>query len=107
MRSEILEFLVCPQCREPVDLHPFQESSSEQEGIEEGLLICRGCALPYPVTQGIPRLLINSFHRQGRFRKRFSQNLSRLSFRPVPLADERRFESLHALTARAFGYEWN
>jgi SAM-dependent methyltransferase/uncharacterized protein YbaR (Trm112 family) len=107
MRSEILEFLTCPECREPVDLHPFQASSPEREEIEEGLLICSGCARPYPVTKGIPRLLTNSFHRQRRFRRDFSRELSRLEFRPAPLGEARKFEALHALTSRAFGYEWN
>ena len=77
------------------------------EETEEGLLVCRGCALPYPVTKGIPRLLPNAFRRLRGFRREFSRQLSRIDFRPSSPGDARRFETLHQRTARAFGYEWN
>ena len=107
MHREILDFLICPACQEPVDLHPFRDSPADGEEVEEGLLICRGCALAYPVTGGIPRLLPNALGSFRRFRREFSTRLLGLDFRPPSDADARRFEDLHRLTARAFGYEWN
>jgi uncharacterized protein YbaR (Trm112 family)/SAM-dependent methyltransferase len=107
MRTEILEFLICPECQEPVELHPFRASSSAGQEVEEGLLVCRSCGLPFPVTEGIPRLLPNAFGRHRRFRREFSRQLSGIDFRESSVEEARKFESLHRLTARAFGYEWN
>ncbi|MGD2174403.1 MAG: Trm112 family protein [Candidatus Brocadiaceae bacterium] len=41
----LLEILVCPACREPV----------EQDGQE---LVCTGCGRRYPVRDGIPVMLV-------------------------------------------------
>ncbi len=107
MRPELLSLLICPHCQEPVELHPLRSSPSDGEEIEEGLLVCKGCARPYPITEGIPRLLPNAFRRMRKFRRQFSSQLSRIDFQESQLEDIRRFEQLHQLTARAFGYEWN
>src|ERR1044072_2589223 len=107
MRPELLSLLICPHCQKPLDLHPLRSSPSDGDEIEEGLLVCKGCASPYPITEGIPRLLPNSFRRMRKFRRQFSSQLSRIDFQESQLGDIRRFEQLHQLTARAFGYEWN
>lgn len=107
MRTELLEFLVCPECRETVNLHPFRGSPLNQEEVEDGLLVCRGCALGYPITEGIPRLLPNALRRSPRFRRDFSRQLSHIDFRQGLAEEIRGFEALHRLTSRAFGYEWN
>lgn len=107
MRPDLLDLLICPQCQQPVHLHPFRGSPAGGEETEEGLLVCRGCGLPYPVTKGIPRLLPNAFRRLRGFRREFSRQLARIDFRPSLPGDARSFEQLHRLTARAFGYEWN
>ena len=107
MRQELLDLLVCPQCRAPVVLHPFREGTRNEDEIEEGLLVCSKCACGYPVTEGIPRLLPNALRRQRTFRREFSRQLSQIDFREPPPEETRKFETLHRLTARAFGYEWN
>ena len=107
MRPEILDFLICPQCNGTLDLHPFQSSPSSADDIEDGILICRTCALGYPITEGIPRLLPNAFRKQIGFRRKYSRLLRTLDFRTASEGDTRTFEKLHRLTARAFGYEWN
>lgn len=107
MRPELVGLLICQQCQEPLDLHTFRSSPSDKEEIEEGLLVCRGCAFPYPITEGIPRLLPNAFRRLRKFRREFSHQLSHIDFRQSSLDDTLRFEALHRLTSRAFGYEWN
>ncbi len=107
MRAELLDYLVCPKCGGALDLHPFLDAVAAAPEIEQGLLVCRGCAAPYPLAEGIPRMLPNAFHRQRRFRRDFSTQLSRIDFRELPLEDTRKFEALHRLTSRAFGYEWN
>ncbi|HKY05037.1 MAG TPA: methyltransferase domain-containing protein [Blastocatellia bacterium] len=107
MRPKLLSLLICPHCQEPVTLHPFQSSSSDREDIEAGLLVCNGCGSPYPIAEGIPRMLPNAFQRLKKFRRQFSRELSSIEFRESQPGDVRRFEQLHQLTARAFGYEWN
>src|SRR6266852_7035582 len=107
MRVELLDYLVCPKCGESLRLHPFLDDGANAREIKQGLLVCGGCAAPYPLAEGIPRMLPNAFHRQRRFCRDFSTQLSRIDFRELPLEDTRKFESLHRLTSRAFGYEWN
>jgi uncharacterized protein YbaR (Trm112 family)/SAM-dependent methyltransferase len=107
MRVELLDHLVCPKCGEALDLHPFADDVANAHEIEHGLLVCRGCRIPYPISEGIPRLLPNAFRRQRKFRRDFSSQLSQIDFRESSLEDTRKFEALHRLTSRAFGYEWN
>jgi len=106
MRQEFVDLLVCPSCQSPVRLTPFRESPNTGE-IEEGLLVCMNCACGYPVTQGIPRLLPNAYRGARAFRREFSHQLSQIDLRESPAEETQRFEALHRLTARAFGYEWN
>jgi SAM-dependent methyltransferase/uncharacterized protein YbaR (Trm112 family) len=102
VKPEFLKRLCCPVCQGELALHVFAEHGGEPE---EGLLVCRGCARPYPLTNGVPRMLPNSFG--NAFRERFSAQLAALTFRRPEGAEVGRFEKRHRLTARAFGYEWN
>ena len=83
----------------------FRASPPSAEAIEQGLLVCCGC-LPYPIVDGIPRLLPNSFQRHQRFAREFVQELAEIPFRRQGREQVRRFERQHALTARAFAYGW-
>src|SRR5207245_11804764 len=105
MRPELLPFLACPGCGAALELRPFRGSGFAADEVEEGLLHCRSCGLAYPVTGSIPRLLPGALDRHPRFVREFARELGGLS-RPRPEA-VRRFDRLHGLTARAFGYEWN
>ena len=46
--GELLSLLVCPACKGP--LEPATAGSEEE-------LLCRACALAYPVHDGIPMLV--------------------------------------------------
>src|SRR5260370_16400713 len=107
MRAELLEYLVCPKCGAAIDLHPFVDDTASAQEIEHGLLVCRGCAVPYPLAEGIPRLLPNAFRRQQKFRRDFSSQLSLIAFRESPSEKTRKFEPLHRLPARPLGSQWN
>jgi len=107
MRPELLPFLACPSCAGALGLRPFRPSPSGGDEVEEGLLTCRSCAQGYPVTQGIPRLLANAFARHPDFVREFDPELRQLPVRRLSGDAVQRFEKLHGLTARAFGYEWN
>ena len=106
MRPELLNLLVCPECGGGLGLTPFRGGRAPDE-VEEGLLLCEGCAHPYPVTDGIPRLLPDALRSRRDFARRFRHELRAAGARPPAAETVRRFRRLHALTARAFGYEWN
>lgn len=47
MDNQLREFLACPQCHGPLQLHPNRQ-----------WLVCASEKLAYPVKDGIPHLLI-------------------------------------------------
>ena len=58
MKTQIIQYLVCPECRERIKSIPFKQKGEE---VKEGLLLCQGrCKTRYPVTNYIPRLLIRT-----------------------------------------------
>ncbi len=107
MQPGLLRFIVCPGCEGELRLHPFRAPAPGREEVEQGLLLCTSCGLPYPIVDGIPRLVPNAFESHAGFTREFSRELSGLSFRKPARKVVRGFERLHGLTARAFGYEWN
>lgn len=107
MHPQFVRLLQCPACKSDLVIHAFRASKALDDEVDQGVLVCKGCSLPYPVIGGIPRLLPNSFVRHPRFAENFASELKSVLYRRDPPHDVRRFEQLHALTARAFGYEWN
>ena len=55
MQSTLLEFLACPHCQRGLSCHVHAERSDG--GIEEGLLVCEGCARWFPIIGQLPELL--------------------------------------------------
>lgn len=54
MKEALLQHLVCPDCKEPLDLSV--EVRDEQE-IERGQLRCQRCSHNYPILGGVPRFV--------------------------------------------------
>ncbi len=48
LAPELLDILVCPQCKGPVEYRP-----------DEAVLICRACRVAYPIEDDIPVMLID------------------------------------------------
>lgn len=46
--QDLLEMLVCPQCKEPVELSQ-----------DQNWLLCKTCRLRYQVKDGIPIMLVD------------------------------------------------
>lgn len=107
MQPHFVSLLYCPICKSDLTAHAFRSTTLGSESIEQGLLVCDGCSLPYPIIDGIPRLLPYPLQRHSRFVREFERELAAVSFRKHGKSDVRAFERLHALTSRAFGYEWN
>lgn len=66
MKQTALKFLVCPTCKDALDLHATVQHGPE---VVEGTLSCRECGARYPVLRGIPRFVgrdayASSFARQ-------------------------------------------
>ena len=68
-----MDFLVCPRCHGDLDLHVQQEEAGE---ILAGDLNCAACAVNFPITRGVPRMM------------------------PAAISLDKQ------ATAEAFGYEW-
>jgi len=56
MKKEVLTYLVCPHCKTQLEIQNIEKK--EDEEIMEGKLFCRKCKLSFPVTKGIPRILL-------------------------------------------------
>lgn len=54
MRREMMDILVCPQCKSELKLNVTKEENDE---IIAGSLVCQGCDESYPIENAIPNLL--------------------------------------------------
>jgi uncharacterized protein YbaR (Trm112 family) len=54
MKKELVEILVCPECKGKLELEVIEEEGSE---VVTGSLRCTACNLVYPINDGIPNLL--------------------------------------------------
>jgi len=54
MKESLLEILVCPVCKSPLELKGAERKDKEITG---GSLYCGKCNHEYPITEGIPNLL--------------------------------------------------
>ncbi|HEY2946037.1 MAG TPA: methyltransferase domain-containing protein [Vicinamibacteria bacterium] len=54
MKRSALEFLVCPLCRDALDLHVEAEDGAE---VITGRLRSPGCGRDYPIVRGVPRFV--------------------------------------------------
>ncbi len=76
MWGRFVDFLRCPSCKGPLDLAPFEQTSSDiapefealahkrgvldarfRQYVESGLLLCSPCRAMFPVMDGLPILL--------------------------------------------------
>jgi uncharacterized protein YbaR (Trm112 family) len=54
MKKEIMDIIVCPVCRQSLELTVIDEKDGE---IISGSLLCRKCDVKYPISDSIPNLL--------------------------------------------------
>jgi uncharacterized protein YbaR (Trm112 family)/SAM-dependent methyltransferase len=57
LKKHLLQYLVCPVCKEKLDCFP---TNFAKEEIIDGKLICRECHYTYPILRGVPRMLRDS-----------------------------------------------
>ena len=75
MNLSALQVLVCPFCREALEVHARHCVEGE---VLDGLLVCAGCEAEFPVRQGVPR-----FVAEGDYASSFGYQWNR--FRAVQL----------------------
>ena len=54
MKRDLMDILVCPLCKGPLELQVTEENERE---IVSGLLTCEQCHEVYPISETIPNLL--------------------------------------------------
>lgn len=60
MKSQILEYIICPRCRaDDFNVVAFEELAASND-VLNGLLVCKDCQSPYPIYNGILILLSDS-----------------------------------------------
>lgn len=53
LNKELLDILVCPQCKKPV-----RQEEARADEAAQGWLVCEACRKRYPIRNGIPIMLI-------------------------------------------------
>jgi len=97
----------CPLCRARLALAVWERREDE---IEDGLLTCTGCARPFPVIGGIPRLLpdelmplVGEFHPE--FVRRYGDRVPKIAASPG--ADRgHAWWAGEARTVKSYSYQW-
>ncbi len=56
MKTELLQYLVCPTCKGQISLNINEKMKNE---IINGTLNCKNCKNIFPITKGIPRFVID------------------------------------------------
>jgi uncharacterized protein YbaR (Trm112 family) len=62
MKESIMEIIVCPVCKGPLELVVAERNERE---ITAGSLICHKCNHTYPIKDGIPNLLPTDIQSQS------------------------------------------
>ncbi len=56
---ELLEILVCPQCKGDLEYRPVPENKPAATGETEHELVCHQCRLRYEIRDDIPIMLVD------------------------------------------------
>jgi 2-polyprenyl-3-methyl-5-hydroxy-6-metoxy-1,4-benzoquinol methylase/uncharacterized protein YbaR (Trm112 family) len=99
MRTELINFLICPQTGEQLDLYTFNEGRTENDAFE-GLLINKSGTNIYIIEEGVPVMIPNFL--PERFVNKFRIQLNEL---------KNKFTKLSLQTSKdidwSFSDEWN
>lgn len=111
MKPSLLSWLRCPDCNgAPLALDVFARDAGAQQPDEvlEGLLTCR-CGAPFPIIQGVPRLLPRDLRAvlprtYAAFYSTYGDRLRGVTVGSASGGKEMRGQ-VHVM--EAFGFEWN
>lgn len=102
MKERLLQWLVCPDCKEPFDLEVFEAVPEDPTQTEQGLLSCQ-CGAWYPIVDGVPVILPNALNIYSGFAERYRDRLPAWKFSADEIAA---FERDKKKTQDSFGFEW-
>jgi SAM-dependent methyltransferase/uncharacterized protein YbaR (Trm112 family) len=102
MQERLLQWLVCPKCKNELTL---DFSSWDQDEIVGGILSC-SCGNKYPIIKGVPRLLSRELQRclTELYPKYYRRHLSLECVQQEDLPDKKREDKYD--TMDRFGFEW-
>ncbi len=108
MKERLLQWIICPMCRESLRLERFAGNGEETEA---GSLSCEGCHRVYPVIGGIPRLLPDDlldlcWRYQPEFFRKYKDRLPLLSSQPSAEEGEKDPGLHQRRTHRSYSYQW-
>ena len=100
MKDNLMEYLVCPDCKTEFSLDVYKE---QEEEIEESLLKCKSCGTSFPIIKYVPRILSEEHLKTlvtgyQDFVSRYGKAELAKPFYKVYGSDEK--------IARGFEYEW-
>lgn len=60
MKTDTIEILCCPVCKGDLELITTEmaETKEGKTDVLTGILRCNACSIDYPITEGIPNLLV-------------------------------------------------
>lgn len=103
MKEKLLNFIVCPKCKEGFSLKTFESLNGE---IKEGLLVCK-CGEFFPITNFIPRILTGDLRLMlyDQFSEFFSKYKDALPKEMVTHLVTKESKKKRD-TSESFAYEW-
>lgn len=109
MKLSLLDLLACPGCGHPgLELHALStDTSLSPAEILAGALSCRSCGRSYPIFDGIPRMLPDSWEEHAeRLASLAAGAAGAAASTKTRAAEIRDFRRLHGATRESFGFEW-
>lgn len=100
MRKRLLDFIICPKCKEDFKLEILFEEKGQ---IKEGLLRCTSCQEIYPIVDFIPRIIKGAIDEYPDFIQKYRQKIKIGKIYSSQLSP---VEELNQKTRRSFGYQW-
>ena len=108
MFTRLLDFLCCPECREPLSLTAVVQQPTADEEIEWGLLYCVGEHW-YPIVRGIPRMLPDALAVHWETLRPHVPEAVLSQLQPLlgsPTGGAARGVNYHRATQENFSHEW-
>lgn len=106
MKHRLLDLLACPGCGHPhLELTSFWlDRESQPPEVMAGVLRCSPCGRSYPIVDGVPRLLPDSWEEHA---DRLAPYLGGAETSPGAAREEvAAFRAEHDATRKSFGFEW-
>jgi SAM-dependent methyltransferase/uncharacterized protein YbaR (Trm112 family) len=105
LKEELIGLLVCPECKNKLDLYTFRVVD---EKIRDGLLKCVSCNRCYFIIDFIPRMLTPDLYYNKDFIENYESEIRSLgvNIERIPTTNQNFLINLKKQTIKYFGFEW-